>query len=550
VEVAHPVNPPQLSVVIASHNRSALLRRCLDSLRGQSAEPDSFETIVADDGSSDGTAAMVEAFEAPFRLRLLRLEQGGQAAAQNAAIGAAEGAVCLFLDDDMIASPDLVAAHLAAHRREPMTLAVGRLTQEPVDGNDPYAHAFARRWNARYEELATRELDWADCYGGNLSAPRATLHEIGGFATDLPSSEDLEVSLRICRAGCVPRYLPEAHAVHDDQKPGRTVLAHERRFGAFSAAFARARPDARRRLLGWFEQTTTREIALRRLLLALRLPPRWLVAAGRLVPSRGRDVWFGFVSRYTFWRGVRGAMSRDEWWQTTRGVPVLMYHAFTESGERDRYVLPKRSFARQMRLLAALRYRTISFEQLGEMMRNRQPLPRRTVVVTIDDGYRDNYEFAFPVLRRHGFSATVFLVSQRIGASNDWGDKGAVSGRPTLTREQIESMRAGGIEFGAHTRTHCRLSEADEEEIATQVAGSRQDLGEELGASVDTFAYPYGLYDERVVRATGEAGFLTACTTWVRRTRLGDDPLRIPRIEVEGPDSLLRFLRKLAFGGY
>jgi GT2 family glycosyltransferase/peptidoglycan/xylan/chitin deacetylase (PgdA/CDA1 family) len=542
---------PELSVIVASHNRRELLRRCLDSLRDQDADPASFEVLVADDGSSDGTAAMVETLETPFRLRLLRLEQGGQAAAQNAAIKVAAGSTCLFLDDDMIASPGLIAEHLAAHRREPMTLAVGQLTQEPFAGNDPYAHAFARRWNARYDELATRDLDWADCYGGNLSAPRATLREIGGFGTDLPSSEDLEVSLRLCRAGCTPRYLPDAHAVHGDQKPGKTVVAHERRFGAFCAWFVQKRPDTRHRLLGWFEQTTTREIVLRRLLLALRVPPRALAACGRLLPDGGgRDVWFGFVSRFAFWRGVRAAMSRDEWWQATRGVPVLMYHGFTESGERDRYVMPKRSFARQMRLLSLLRYRTISFEQLGDAMRERRPLSRRTFVVTIDDGYRDNYEIAHPILRRHGFSATIFLVSQRIGASNDWGDKGAVNGRPTLSLEQIEAMGAGGIRFGAHTRTHCRLSEADEAEIHEQVGGSRHDLTEALGEDIDTFAYPYGLYDERVVRATGEAGFLAACTTWVRPARLGDDPLRIPRIEVEGSDSLRRFLRKLAFGGF
>jgi glycosyltransferase involved in cell wall biosynthesis len=538
-----------LSVVIASHNRCELLRRCLDSLAGQTADAGAFEVIVADDGSSDGTAAMVEGFEAPFRLRRLGLQQGGQAAAQNTAIEAAEGDVCLFLDDDMIASPELIAEHLAVHEREPMTLAVGQLAQEPVSGRDPYAHAFARRWNARYDELAQRELDWADCYGGNLSAPRRTLLEIGGFATDLPSSEDLEVSLRLTRAGCTPRYLPGAHAVHDDQKPGSTVLAHERRFGAFCAWFVKRQPATRRRLLGWFEATTTREIALRRVLLTLRLPPTWLVAAGRLVPGGARDVWYGFASRYAFWHGVRGAMSREEWWQATRGVPVLMYHAFTESGERDRYILEKRAFARQMRLLTLLRYRPMSFEQLGEAMRERRPLPRRTVVVTIDDGYRDNYEVAHPILRRHRVPATVFLVSQRIDASNDWGDRGKVNGRPTLSLEQIEAMRADGIHFGAHTRSHCRLSEASDAEVVDQVGGSRRDLAETLGGAPDTFAYPYGLYDERVVEATGEAGFLAACTTWARPARLGDDPLRIPRIEVKGSDSVFTFLRKLWLNG-
>src|SRR5262249_48876258 len=201
-----------------------------------------------------------------------------------------------------------------------------------------------------------------------------------------------------------------------------------------------------------------------------------------------------------------GAMGRDEWWQATHGVPVLMYHAFTDSEEPSRYVQARRSFARQMRLLRALRYRPIGFAELGETLRDGRPLPRRAVVITIDDGYRDNFEVAYPILHRHRFPATIFLVSQRIGASNDWDNEGPVSGRPTLSLEQIESMRAGGIEFGAHTRTHCRLSEAADSEVGDQIAGSREDLAELLGESVATFAYPYGLYDERAVRAIDQAG--------------------------------------------
>jgi peptidoglycan/xylan/chitin deacetylase (PgdA/CDA1 family) len=541
---------PELSIVIASHNRSELLRRCLESLCLQTAAPGSFETIVADDGSSDGTAAMVEGLEAPFPLRLLRLEQGGQAAAQNKAIEAAEGARCLFLDDDMIASPALVAEHLAAHRADPMTLAVGQLTQEPVSGRDPYAHAFARRWNARYDELGERALDWADCYGGNLSAPRQTLLAIGGFATDLPSSEDLEVALRLTRAGCTPRYLPDAHAVHDDQKPGATILAHERRFGAFCAWFVKEQPDTRRRLIGWFSDSTVREVAVRRLLLALRVPPQRLVWLGRLLPSRrAREVRFGFVSRYTFWLGVREAMDGEEWRQTTHGVPVLMYHAFSSDDEHDRFVISKRAFARQMRLLKLLRYEVISLDDLAQALREHRPLPRRAAVITIDDGYRDNLEIATPILRRRHFPATVFLVSERLEGENDWDGEGAVSGRPLLSLEQIERMRADGILFGAHTRTHCVLPELEDAAVSEQIGGSRRDLERALGRPVPTFTYPYGRYDERSVEAVAEAGFLAAATTWARPARLGDDPLRIPRIEIEGSDSPLRFLRKLRLGG-
>ena len=540
---------PELTVVIASHNREALLRRCLESLCRQTADPTSFEAIVADDGSDDGTAAMVGAFQAPFRLRLLELEQGGQAAAQNTAIAVARGEVCLFLDDDMIASPELVAAHLAAHREDPRALSVGQLTQEPVRGRDPYAHAFARGWEQRYRDLEDKALDWADCYGGNMAAPREVLREIGGFATDLPSSEDLEIALRLCEAGCRPRYVAAALAVHDDQKPGSRILADTQRFGSFCAHFVATHPRTRRRLIGWFPETTVREILLRRALLAARLRPGWLAAMGRLLPSRPREVWFGFVARYAFWHGVRGAMDRDQWRQVVGGVPVLMYHAFSEDEEDDRFVISRRAFERQLRLLRALRYRTISLDELARALRENRPLPRRAVVITIDDGYRDNVEIALPALRRHRLTATIFLVSGRLGTRNDWDRSGAVSGRALLSVEQIGRWREEGMLIGAHTRTHPALPDLPDAEVLTEVGGSREDLEAALGQPVPTFTYPYGRFDSRAVDAAAAAGFDAACTTWARPARLGDDPLRIPRIEILGSDRPPRFLRKLKVGG-
>jgi GT2 family glycosyltransferase len=305
-------------VLIATHGRRELLRRCLGSLREQTAPPGSFEVLVADDGSTDGTAEMVERFEAPFELRVARLEKAGKAAALNAVLGAARGAACLFLDDDTIASAELVAGHLAAHREDPGTLAIGRLVQSEPPAGDAYARAAAERWNERYEALASGEPDWADCYGANFSAPRATLVEIGGFATDLPAVEDIEVAFRLGRAGCAVRYLPRASAVHDDSKPGARVLADERRYGAVCVELARRHPEARRRLLGWFAESSPREVRLRRALLALRVPPRPLAAAARLLPTAApRRLWLDFVSRYAFWHGVHSALSGPDWRRTT-----------------------------------------------------------------------------------------------------------------------------------------------------------------------------------------------------------------------------------------
>ncbi|MDQ2629803.1 MAG: polysaccharide deacetylase family protein, partial [Actinomycetota bacterium] len=177
------------------------------------------------------------------------------------------------------------------------------------------------------------------------------------------------------------------------------------------------------------------------------------------------------------------------------------------------------------------------------------PLPRRAVVLTIDDGYRDNFEIAQPILERHGFSATVYLVSGKLAASNDWGDPGALAGRPMLSREQVKAMRAGGTRLGGHTRHHPRLPEIDDAAVRDEIGGCREDLREALGEGVETFAYPYGLFDERAVKAVEDAGYSAACTTEVRPARPGDDPFRIPRIEVEGSDSAPRFLRRLLLPG-
>ncbi len=541
---------PQLSVIVATHNRRDLLARCLEALSRQTLDPGSFEVIVADDGSSDGAPELVEGLETRFQLRLLRLDKGGQAAAQNAAIEIAAGRTCLFLDDDCIPAPGCLEGHVAAHRAGAGTIGIGALLQQPPQANDWYAHTFAKAWNEHYERLADRQPEWTDCYGGNLSAPRRALQELGGFSTDLAIEEDADLAFRLAAAGCVPAYLPDAEAVHDDQKRRGRLIEDARRQGAGHVALAARYPAALPKLLGWFGAPTARDVALRRLLLALRVSPAALALPGRLLPRQGsRLIWFYFVSRYAFWLGVRGSVDRELWLRMTRRVPVLMYHAFSEADEGDRYVLPRRAFRRQMRLLALLRYRVIDFEELARSLRDGPPPPRRALVITIDDGYRDNLEIAQPILRRRRFPATIFLVSDRLGGVNDWDREGVVCGRPLLTVEEIEELREGGISFGAHTRTHVNLEEAGDEAIEAEVAGSRRDLEGVLGSPVRSFAYPYGRRDARGVAAVGRAGYEAACTTHPERARLDDDRLQIPRIEIRAEYSLAKFLVRVLRGG-
>ena len=543
--------PPELSVVIPTFNRRERVRTGLQALERQTQYPTSFEVVVADDGSSDGTSDMVESMETPLRLRALRLENGGWTAAASAGAAAATAPICLQIDDDVLASPQLVAEHIAAHRGQAPTMAIGRLIQEPPRSDDWFVAAYTTAWNRRYDELAERQADWRDAFGANFSAPTALLRKAGRFVTDKPALADMELGYRLNLEGCVPVYLPRAEAVHDDEKDRARLLRDVAGFGGFAATFAERHPETRSLLFGWYGQAGPREAFLRQALLALRVPPALLARLGDLLPGRDRkQLWYDFIARYSFWFAARAAMSKRLWSETTRGVPVLMYHAFSDRGEEDRFIARKPAFERQLRLLKTLRYRPISLEQLARTLAAGEPLPKRSFVITIDDGYRDNFEIARPVLARMRIGATLFPVSGRLDDESGWGGSGANSGRPMLSAEQLREMAADGFEVGAHTRTHPHLPELPAAASAEEIAGSRADLEAVLGTPVRTFAYPYGELAEETVTAVGAAGFEAACTTESRLARAGDDPLRIPRLEVMGSDGTRKFLRKLWFGGF
>ncbi len=143
--------------------------------------------------------------------------------------------------------------------------------------------------------------------------------------------------------------------------------------------------------------------------------------------------------------------------------------------------------------------------------------PRRTVVLTADDGYADNHAQLFPILRRLGVPATIFLTDAR--------------GGDCLTEPQIREMAASGlVEFGGHTVSHVPLTECDEATLKQEIEANRQALTSLLGEPVESFAYPYGRYGERERAAAEAAGYRYAVTTHKRAEKgARDDLLRIPR---------------------
>jgi glycosyltransferase involved in cell wall biosynthesis len=542
----------EISVVLATFNRAALLERCLGALVAQSAPQRSFEVVVVDDGSTDETAEVLDHYTTLLPLRFARISNSGQATALNYGIRLAAGRFCLFVDDDVIASRELVAEHLGVQRATRGVIALGNLGIDVGNRRSGLLRYVERWWEDQYGafERNERRPGFRNCYSGNISIPRAALRTAGGFAGWLPRSFDVELAYRLTRAGLRIVFVPEARAVQIYDKKFSAVLADFERAGAAAAAMVRREPQLLPELpLGNYWESGGREGIARRILLAFRVPPRLARPFDRFLEAPRYARFYRFLQEYAYWRGVRRAeRDRARWRSLADGVLVLLYHAIGEPGEPpSRYVVPVKRFARQLRLLRLLRYRVLTLDAYVGHRHEYSLPPPRSVVLTLDDGYRDNGELAQPLLRKHGASATIFLVSDAVGLRNTWAVGSEIWARPLLGWDEIETLRREGVDFGAHTKTHASLTELGSEERAAEILGARSALESRLG-EVRHFAYPYGHVDDATVDAVGAAGFVSAAGIEEGRNSFGTPLLKLRRCEVRGTDSLFRFALMLVLG--
>ena len=542
----------ELSVVIPTHNRAARLRRCLEALSLQTQPAGDFEVIVIDDGSSDDTPEILAKIQTPFTLRVIRQANRGQCAARNLGVEASSR-FCLFLDDDIIPDPALVAEHLRAQTESGGAVAIGQLTLRESASSDWYARRFAQRWSDHYQHLnqAMRAPTWQDCYSGNLSAPRQALLEVGGFAADLPAAFDIELGYRLQRSGLPIVYLPNACGEHRDDKTGHQLLKEDELAGRMMLELANRHPELWPEMLAGFWDTSQRAVLLRRIFLAMGFAPSLLMGLGSYLHKEYWDrEWFKFVNAYAYWYGfLHEAPSRETWKRMTNGTPILMYHAFGKPGEPpSRYILPAHRFAQQMAWLKRLGYHVLGLEDyLRDRLEGRLP-PARSVVITIDDGYADNYSVAYPIIQRYGFPVTIFLVSGHVGDANRWDETGLLRNRALMSWAEIREMMKGGVSFGAHTRTHPVLTSVSQDLARAEITGSRAELEQGLGRPIQLFSYPHGKFDAVTRSIVEQAGFLGACSVRTGMNSPATPESELRRTEVYGTDSILRFVLSLWLG--
>ena len=212
-------------------------------------------------------------------------------------------------------------------------------------------------------------------------------------------------------------------------------------------------------------------------------------------------------------------------------VSVLTYHHFSEQCNNT-FCMPIGEFARQMAFLKQKGYRSVNMKDLLKFIDYQEPLPRKAVAITIDDGYRSVYDLAYPILKEHDFTATLFIYTDFIDNSPN-----------ALTWEQLKELAQAGFEVESHTITHADLTLKRKGETQTEylqriereLRVPRELIQERLGQIPVWLAYPYGRYNNVVVSMALQAGYKGGVTVTRGVTPFFVNPFRVGRIQVMSP---------------
>lgn len=231
---------------------------------------------------------------------------------------------------------------------------------------------------------------------------------------------------------------------------------------------------------------------------------------------------------------VRNATPQQDWRPHTGPVPILEYHVLGAAPAGVRYpelFVGRGDFRRQMDWLADHGFEAVTLDLVQGAWYRGGTLPRKPVVISFDDGYRPQFTFALPTLRKHGWAGVLNLKAE----GSD------------LYRSNVEAMIAAGWELASHTIDHSDLTTLDAAGLKRELAGSRQILRDEYGVPVRNFCYPAGRFDAKAiaaVRAAGYEGATTEIPGYARRGR----PFRLARYEILGSDGVAGMAARLRSG--
>ncbi len=244
-----------------------------------------------------------------------------------------------------------------------------------------------------------------------------------------------------------------------------------------------------------------------------------------------------------------GTLALRRWLAGEGRVRVLMYHRFRTS-PYDPFSVDVEVFERQMAWLAEHNL-AISLEEFDAFLAGQRRLSRDVVLVTVDDGFRDLWQEAVPILKRYKIPAVAFITSSDVATSYDDGRDNGVAGEQRLCWEDVCHLPECGVTVGSHARDHVSFGTLSRNQVFFQADQSRRDIETHLQMPVLAFAYPYGTradYNAMTEEVLDNAGYAYVFTAQHGVVAPGTEPDRLPRIKVEGGEGLWMF-KLLVNGG-
>lgn len=228
-----------------------------------------------------------------------------------------------------------------------------------------------------------------------------------------------------------------------------------------------------------------------------------------------------------------------------KDIKVLMYHRVIgeeQANSFDHWTgVEANDFEIQMMLLEHFGYTPISFNDFRLYLLDRLKLPKKPIILTFDDGYKDFYNYAYPILKKYGFKAVLFALGNRSIRENIWDDSESIQTAPLLNDKQLLELNDYGFEIGAHTMNHPSLTSVSIQKAEYEIRQSKASLERLLDNSVYTFCYPYGLQNKRLRQLVRRAGYCFACSVYTGPHQFGESFYNIRRITIKKETSLFGF---------
>jgi len=232
---------------------------------------------------------------------------------------------------------------------------------------------------------------------------------------------------------------------------------------------------------------------------------------------------------------------RYNWWRMPQGYDkarVLMYHSIGEHTgikKQDKWIVTPKDFERQMKWFYDNDWQSFTISELVSM----DKIPYKSLAITFDDGFEDNYTNAFSILKKYNFKATIYLVPNM--EQNSWEGT-----KKLLKNEQILEMQQSSlIEFGSHTLSHANLLTINNSLLVNELQKSKDEIEKITLKECKAFAYPYGKFNENTIKVVKDAGYTSAVTVKRGFYEANDDKFTIKRIGILGTESFFDFYLKI-----